>query len=151
MKHVEITQKHVEALVDRNIILIFTLSGTFKAQFYGKIVGRLRTRFKQYIFVPNTPFVSFYFSVGDVEKIELDDGVFIVKLGVNPGPATEKKRGKKKSKKVRSRKKANRAKKTKFPTVAVEPEISVIDLSNTIVVSAQASSEVEITPVASKA
>lgn len=126
---VSITEKHIENLFGQNIILVTPLtdSGTFKGQFYGKIVGRLRTRFKQYIFAPLAPFVSFYFSVSDVEKIEKNDDVFILRIGINPAseaPIKRKRKTKKNTKKNKSKK------------------APVIDLTNNVIeVSPQANSE----------
>lgn len=100
---IAITEKHIDALGNQNIVLIAPLgsSGTFKGQFYGKISGRLRTRFKQYIFVPNMPFTSFYFSLSDIEKIEEKDGIFILNIGTNPASEAPIKRKRRKNAKAK--------------------------------------------------
>ena len=90
-----ITHKDIEEISDKEITICFTISGTFQAHFLGKIVARLRNRFKQYVFIPSTPFATFCFSSGDIKKIErLGDG-FV--LTINDPFTKKKKRKKKKS------------------------------------------------------
>ena len=106
-----VTEKHIETITDQNIKLVFTIFGNFQANITGKITGRVRNRFKQFIFIPTFPFMSFAFSVGDVEKIELIDEGIVVNLF-----------------KVEEKKK--RRKKKKVPSVvAIEPDLE-IDLSS---------------------
>lgn len=95
-KKIEITSKHIEQLIGRNVNLSFIIAGNFKGRFYGKIVGRLRNRFKQYVFAPETPFIYFQFAVDDVEKIEMpDDDTWLITMKENK-PEPKKRRRKKK-------------------------------------------------------
>ena len=112
-----ITHKNIEEICDKDITICFTVSGTFQAQFLGRIVARLRNRFKQYVFIPATPFATFCFSSGDVKKIERLGDSFV--LTIYDSSVKKKKRRKKKSNST---------------TPVVETE-SVIDLSNTVKVS----------------
>ena len=81
MRKPTITEKHIEAITSKNVLLDFPMYGNFRARLFGRIVGRLRNRFKQYIFIPTIPFSSFYFASGDVEMIEPDSEFgFIIKI-----------------------------------------------------------------------
>ena len=114
MKNQGVSSKQIEMLVGKNITLTFTVSGNCQAQFFGKIVGRVRNRFKQYLFIPAAPFTSICFSTGDVEKIEMpDEDTWLLTIYSNsPEP-----------------KKRHRKKKKNLPVVSAEPTVA-IDLNN---------------------
>ena len=112
-----ITHKNIEEICDKDITICFTVSGTFQGQFLGRIVARLRNRFKQYVFIPATPFATFCFSSGDVKTIEQLGDSFV--LTIHDSSVKKKKR---------------RKKKPNSTAVAAETE-SIIDLSNSVKVS----------------
>jgi len=113
----DITHKNIEEICDKDITICFTVSGTFQAQFLGRIVARLRNRFKQYVFIPATPFATFCFSSGDVKKIEQLGDSFV--LTIHDSSNKKKKRRKKKSN----------------STASVVETGNVIDLSDSVKVS----------------
>ena len=98
MKKPTIKEKHIEAVSGKNIIMDFPMYGGFSARLFGRIVGRLRDRFKHYIFIPTIPYSSFQFTVNDVESIEPDaEFGFILKIK-NTDNEPKKRRRKKKVK-----------------------------------------------------
>lgn len=112
MKNPTIKEKHVEAISRKNILIQFPLYGNFTAKLFGRIVGRIRDRFKHYIFIPSIPFSSFQFTVNDVESIEPDSEFgFILKI------------------KNADNKPKKRRRKKKIKLIAVEAEVP-IDISN---------------------
>jgi len=114
MRYPTIKEKHVEAVAGKNIILDFPLYGQLTASLFGKIVGRKRNRFKQYIFAPTIPFSTISFAVSDVQSIEpKDDSTFVIKLKNSDNEPRKRKR---------------RKKEKPLPVVASEPG-AVIDLS----------------------
>lgn len=114
MKYPTIKEKHIEAVVSKNIILDFPLYGQLTARLFGKIVGRRRNRFKQYIFAPTIPFSSFSFAVSDVKTIEPEnETTFVITLKNSDNEPRKRKR---------------RKKEKPLPVVAAEPD-AVMDLS----------------------
>ena len=107
-----ITEKHIESIADQTVRLIFPIFGNLQANISGKIVGRIRNRFKQFVFTPTFPFMTLNFSSGDVEKIEITDGGIVITL-----------------EKTDESKKRRKKKKKEAPVVASEPDIA-IDLTN---------------------
>lgn len=124
----EITEKHIESLIGHKIILLINLCGSVKGCFLGTIEGRLRSRFKHYIFKADTSYVNFFFTPHDVREIDQDDGIFYVKLGEPNEMDSENKKNKKTTK-------------SKVKTKKVKKKKPVIDLSDTVTLSAQASGE----------
>jgi len=109
-----ITDKHIELLANQEITLVYPLFGNFQENIPGKITGRVRNRFKQFVFVPTFPTTSFYFATSDVVKIEVIQNTVFVVLG-----KTEEK-------------KKRRKKKKPLPVVEIEPEPVEIDLSKPV-------------------
>lgn len=89
------TEKHLEAIADKSIVLVWTFFGTFQCRIGGKITGRMRNRFKQFVFVPTFPFMTLAFSVHDVQNIEFSDKAIVVTLDVNWNPPKKKRKKKK--------------------------------------------------------
>lgn len=115
MKKPTIKEKHIEAISGKNILMDFPMYGNFNARLFGRIAGRLRDRFKHYIFIPTIPYSSFQFAVSDVESIEPDaEFGFILKI-----------------KNTDNEPKKRRRKKKKLVEVAIEPEMP-IDLNQTL-------------------
>lgn len=114
MKYPTIKEKHVDVVSGKNIILEFPLYGQFTARLFGKIVGRKRNRFKQYVFAPTIPFSSFSFAVSDIKTIEPEnDTTFVITL---------------KNTDTEPRKRKRRKKEKPLPVVAAETDV-VVDLS----------------------
>ena len=107
-KKVTITEKHVEAIADKTITVIIFLFGHCHCHISGKITGRLRNRFKTFVFTPSFPIMFFTFSVGDVEKIDENENGITVTLNCVEG----------KPKRRRKKKKAP-------PVVAAEPDLTI--------------------------
>lgn len=144
----EITEKHIEVLVGHKIILLVNLCGSVKACFLGTIEGRLRSRFKHYIFKSDTPYTNFFFTPHDVRSIEQSDGMFYVKLGEAEDMDSENKKNRKKKvkTKVKGKKTKVKTKKAKKKSFSInllgeKRQKPVIDLNDTLTLSAQASSE----------
>lgn len=94
-KKLVFTEKHLESIADKNVTLIFSIFGNFQGRVVGKIVGRKRNRFKQFVFVPTFPFMTFIFSVSDVENIEFSNSNGVV-ISLDPNYEPPKKKRKKK-------------------------------------------------------
>ena len=92
-RKIEITEKHLEAISNQSILLVYPMFGAVQGRITGKITGRLRNRFRQFMFVPTFPFMTFAFSKHDVKNVEFADKGIVVTLGWAPEP---KKRRKKK-------------------------------------------------------
>jgi len=144
----EITEKHIEVLIGHKIILLVNLCGSVKACFLGTIEGRLRSRFKHYIFKSDTPYTNFFFTPHDVRSIEQNEGFFYVKLGEPDDMDSENKKNKKKKSKTKAKiKRAKvKTKKTKKKSFSINQlgekrQKPVIDLNDTLTLSAQASAE----------
>ena len=137
----EITEKYIEELIGHKIILLVNLCGSVKGCFLGTIEGRLRNRFKHYIFKADVPYVNFFFTPSDVREIEMNDGTFYVKLGEPDEMESENKDKRKKT--TKSKVNTKKAKKKLNPSrqLIMKNKKPVIDLSDTMTLSAQASSE----------
>lgn len=96
-KKLVFTEKHLEAIADKTIVLVFPFFGNFEGRISGKITGRIRNRFKQFVFVPTFPFMTFAFSLSDVENIEFSDHDIIVTLNETYEPPKKKRKKKKTS------------------------------------------------------
>lgn len=115
-KKISITEKHIEAIADKTIKAVISLFGNCHCHIQGKITGRLRNRFKTFVFTPTFPIMFFTFSVGDVEKIDYTEaGVLLTLNRVDEAP------------------KRRRKKKKPAPVVAAEPD-AAIDLNTTTAV-----------------
>jgi len=112
-KKASINEKHIEAIADKTISVIIYLFGNCHQHIQGKVTGRIRNRFKTFVFTPTFPFCYFTFSIGDVEKIEITENKGIV-MTLNRIIEAPKRR---------------RKKKKPAPVVAAEPD-AVVDLSN---------------------
>lgn len=114
-KKVSITEKHIEAIADKTIRAVISLFGNCHLNIQGRVTGRLRNRFKTFVFTPIFPFCYFTFSVGDVEKIDYTEtGVIITLNRASASDSTPKRRKRKKKKPA--------------PVVAAEPD-TAIDLN----------------------
>ena len=103
-----ITEKHIEAIADKTVTAIISLFGNCHGHIKGKVTGRLRNRFKTFVFTPVFPFMYFTFSIGDVEKVDITDkGVVITLNRVMEAP------------------KRRRKKKKPLPVVASEPDTAM--------------------------
>lgn len=114
MKKVNITEKHIEAVADKTITAIISLLGNCQYHVQGKITGRLRNRFKTFVFTPTFPVMFFTFSVGDVEKIDITESGIVLTMNHPEGKP-----------------KHRRKKKKSPPVVAAEPD-AAIDLNKEI-------------------
>ena len=119
-KKIEFTEKHLEAIADKTVMLVFSIFGTFQGRINGKITGRMRNRFKQFVFVPTFPFMTFAFSIGDVENIEFTDQGIVVVLNEHYEPP-KRKRKKKKASPVVAAESEMDLNKTEAATVATNP------------------------------
>lgn len=97
MKKPVITEKHIEAILDENVLLDFPLYGNVNIRLFGRIIGRVRNRFKQYIFIPTIAFSSVRFSIGDVSCIEpdMEFGHIVSLKNIEKEPRKRKRRKKK--------------------------------------------------------
>lgn len=94
-KQVTITEKHIAAIADKNVLVVISLFGNCQGRIPGKVTERLRNRFKQFVFTPKFPFMDIIFSVGDVEKIDItDDGVTLTLNQVVEAPKRRRKKKK---------------------------------------------------------
>lgn len=132
----EITEKHIESLIGRKVILLINLCGSVKGCFIGKVNARLRNRFKHYMFESETPYVSFFFTPSDVREIEENEGTFYIKLGEADEMDSENKK---------NRKQKTNSKKSAQSKFVAEPIIDLNADTETITLSAQATSEIRLT------
>jgi len=109
-----ITDKHIELIAHQDIKLIFPVFGNVTLNIPGKITGRIRNRFKQFVFSPTFPFMSVAFASSDVEKMEVIDNDLIITLN----QVEEKKK--------------RRKKKKPLPVVEIEPSDAPIDLNKPV-------------------
>ena len=93
MSNHKVKNKHLEFIADKAIKAVFPIFGMLTAHIDGKITGRIRNRFRTYVFTPTFPFMCFAFTAGDVEKIDVTDSGILLYLGQE---LKKKKRHKKK-------------------------------------------------------
>lgn len=111
-KKATISEKHIEAISAKTVTAVVSLFGHCHLNIQGKITGRLRNRFKTFVFTPTFPFCYFTFSVGDVEKIDYTETGVIVTLNRVAADDSAPKRRRRKKKKAP-------------PVVAAETEIDL--------------------------
>lgn len=92
-----ITEKHIEAITNKNILLDFPIYGNVNIRLFGRIIGRMRNRFKQYIFIPTISFSSIRFAASDVSDIEPDAefGLILSLKNIENEPKKRKRKKKK--------------------------------------------------------
>lgn len=108
MSSQKIKNKHLELIADKTIKAVFPIFGMLTAYIDGKITGRIRNRFKTFVFLPTFPFMCFTFSASDVEKIDVTNSGIVLYLN-----------------KTEEKKKKRRKKKPALPVVEIEPEIPI--------------------------
>lgn len=106
-----IKNKHLELIADKPIKVVFPIFGMLTAHIDGKITGRIRNRFKTFVFMPTFPFMCFTFTASDVELLDITDTGIVLYLN-----------------KTEEKKKKRRKKNPESPVVVIEPE-TPIDLN----------------------